>query len=138
MLLSKRRRRTWKNNEWPDVTLMSPEKPEATKAGTFELRQVFDTIVVADTDFEGSVERQAIRFCDVLKRGCRGVPDGVRLMRALYDRARKKCAILDRSSHPTGGYLGRRAWAAALCSAFRYAFRSAFWSGFYSAFRFYA
>ena len=102
------KRRTWKNTEWPDVTLMSPEKPEATKADRLELRQVFDTIVLAETDFEDSVESQAIRFCDVLKRGCRGVPEDVRLMRALYDRARKKFAILDRSSHPTGGYL--RSW----------------------------
>ena len=99
------KRRTWKDTAWPDATLISSENPEATKADSLELRQVFDAILLVENEFGGSVEQQASRFCDVLKRGCRGLPEDPRLKRALYDRARRKFASQDRSWNVSGGYL---------------------------------
>ena len=99
------KRRTWKDTAWPDATLTSSENPEATKADSLVLRQVFDVILLAVNEFGGSVEQQASRFCDVPKRGCRGVPENPMSQRNLYDSERKQFAILDRTWGVTGGYL---------------------------------
>ena len=69
------------------------------------LGQAFDLIMLVENEFPNSHEAQAQRFCDVLQRGCRGVPEDPRSRRHLYDKARLKYANLDRSKQAAGGYL---------------------------------
>ena len=61
--------------------------------------------MLAEFEFPASHASQAQRFCDVLQRGCRGVPEDAEARRWLYDKARLKYAKLDRSKQAVGGYL---------------------------------
>ena len=97
--------RTWNNTEWPGLILVQLEKPEGNKKDYITLGEAFDLIMLAEFEFPASHASQAQRFCDVLQRGCRGVPEDAETRRWLYDKARLKYAKLDRSKQAAGGYL---------------------------------
>ena len=99
--------RTWKNTEWPELTLASPENDDAHQVDAVPLGNVFDTICLVEIEFPNEHAKQVARFCDVLQRVCRGVPTHDRARMTLYDRARRNLAIFA-GRQVTGGYLWTR------------------------------
>ena len=99
--------RTWKNTEWPELTLASPEDDGARQVDAVAQGNVFDTIILVEMEFPNDHDKQAARFCDVLQRGCRGVATDDRARRSLYERARRKFAIFA-GRQATAGYLWTR------------------------------
>ena len=99
-------RRTWDESGWPGLTVIEPEQAQKPKRDFVAQRTVFDIIVLAEAEFDGSVD-QAARFCDVLSRGFGGVPECQEERRTLYDRARRNFATFT-GKLPTGGYLSVR------------------------------
>ena len=99
--------RTWKNTEWPELTLASTENDDARQVDVVALGKVFDTICLVEIEFPHEHAKQVARFCDVLQRACRGVPTNDRARMTLYDRARRNLAIFA-GRQVTGGYLWTR------------------------------
>ena len=99
--------RTWKNTEWPELALTTPEGDGVCKVDAVTVGNVLGTIILVEMEFPNDHDKQAARFCGVLQRGCRGVATDIRARRSLYERARRKFALFG-GRQATAGYLWTR------------------------------